>query len=270
VVPAEAPWDSSAGPVFLAIGPNATTASVVFPQLASDAEVESTKLDPGPFKGIEFDLLANGRLVSGARVAAVVPLEPPEECSGWPMVQLSDISSDTLSRSWVVGFERDHVLPVAYDSITALPSADSSQLAVEIARVASVVPLDTVAELRGLPYQVRRAYRFALSPGVEGMVAEVVRSLNQEANPTQEHLLLVAERDSASRGRWEVAYSERTAGGEEVLESTEVLVIGRFAVGRDVFVLLARYVGDGVVYAMLERTAGRRWRLRWTSPYVGC
>lgn len=270
VAPVETPWDSSAGPVFLAIGPNATTASVVFPGVASDAEVDASTLDASPFKGVGFDLLANGRVVSGATLSSVVPLDAPEECSGWPLVQLSDVNADTASRSWVVGFERGRLLPIAYDSITALSSSDSSRLAMEVARIASAVPGDTVAEMRGLPYQVRRAYRFSIAPGVDGMVAEVLRTLNQEANPKQEHLLLLAERDSASRGRFDIAYTERAAGGEELIESSELLAIGRYAPNRDVVVLLARYVGDGVVYALLERTGSRRWRLRWTSPYVGC
>ena len=55
-----------------------------------------------------------------------------------------------------------------------------------------------------------------------------------------------------------------------MIESSELLAIARFAPTRDVEVLLARYVGDGVVYALLERAGARRWRLRWTSPYVGC
>ena len=268
--PIEAPWDSSAGPVFLVIGPNATTASVVFPAVASDAEVDASKLDASPLKGTAYDLLANGRVVSGATVSGVVPLDAPEECSGWPLVQLSDVSADTASRSWVVGFERGKLSPIAYDSITALSSSDSSRLAMEVARIASAVPGDTVAELRGLPYQVRRAYRFEIAPGVTGLVAEVMRTLNQEANPKQEHLLVIAERDSTSRGRFDIAYTERAAGGEELIESSELLAIARFAPTRDVEVLLARYVGDGVVYALLERAGARRWRLRWTSPYVGC
>jgi hypothetical protein len=102
------------------------------------------------------------------------------------------------------------------------------------------------------------------------MIAEVWRTLNQEANPKQEHLLLITERDTASRARMDIAYTERAAGGEETLESSEVLAIARFSPTRDVSILLARYVGDGVVYALLERTGSRRWRLRWTSPYVGC
>jgi hypothetical protein len=65
-------------------------------------------------------------------------------------------------------------------------------------------------------------------------------------------------------------YLERTSGGEESLESTELLVAARLGGSREPVVLLARYVGDGAIYALVERQAPRRWRLRWTSPYTGC
>lgn len=267
---AEAAWDSSAGPVFLTIGPNASTANVIFPSLAADAEVDATRLDAAPLSGRSFDLLGNGQVVGSATVSGVVPADAPEECSGWPLVQLTGLPGDTAARGWAVAFERGRVQAVPYDSLSALTGTDSSRLTMEVARAAIRVPGDTVAALLGLPYQVRRAYRFAIAPGVEGVIAEVVRTLNQEANPQQEHLLLVAERDSTTRGHYDVAYSERTAGGEETLESSELLTIVRVSPARDVVVVLARYVGDGVVYAWLERMGSRRWRLRWSSPYVGC
>ncbi len=266
----EAPWDSSAGPVFLVIGPNASTASVVFPTVAPDADVSALRLDAAPVVGTNVDLFGNGRIVGRGTVSTVVPLDAPEECSGWPLVQLSGVPDDTASRQWTVGLGAGRATAIAMDSITGLSSSDSSRLAIEIARLASSLPGDTVAELRGLPYKVRRAYRFPLAGGTEGLVTEVWRTLNQEANPRQEHLLVIAERDSASGGRFDVAYTERAAGGEETLESSEVLAIARFGASRDASILLARYVGDGVLYALLERTGARRWRLRWSSPYVGC
>lgn len=266
----ESPWDTAAGPVFLTIGPNATTAAVVVPTITSDSALESGRLDASPYSGSGFDLLANGRVVGDATIGAVVPVEAPEECTGWPLVRLNGVREDSTGRGWVVGLARGRATPIAYDSITALSSADSSRLAIEIARLASGVPGDTVPELRGLPYQVRRAYRFPLPNGGMGMIAEVWRILNQEANPKQEHLLLITERDSASGTRGDIVYTERAAGGEETLESSEVLAIARFSPERDVSILLARYVGDGVVYALLERMGNRRWRVRWTSPYAGC
>ena len=67
-----------------------------------------------------------------------------------------------------------------------------------------------------------------------------------------------------------MVYVERTAGGEESLEATELLVVAKLETHHKPVVLLARYVGDGVIYALVEREGARHWRLRWTSPYTGC
>ena len=267
---ADSPWDSSAGPVFLTIGPSASVGSVVFPAIAADTEVRVSALDVSPYKRVTFDLIGNGRVVGTAAFSSLVPPDIPEDCSAWPLMQLSGLGADATSRVWTIAFEVGRVLPISFDSIAGMTSSDSSRLAIDLARAASGVPGDTVAELRGLPYQVRRAYRFDIAPGVEGVLAEVQRVLNQEANPMEEHLLLVAERDSASRGRLAVAYYERTAGSEEILESSEILALIRFTAGGDLVAFVARYVGDGVIYSMLQRTGSRRWRLQWSSPYTGC
>ena len=264
----ESSWDANAGPVFLIVGENGAQASVVLPSVAADASLDTTRLDAAPYRGTRFDLLANGQVISKASVASVVAVDVPDDCSAWPTVRLT--GGDSLSRAWVVAFESGRVTPIAFDSLAGLTSSDSSQLAIQLARVASAVPGDTVPELRGLPYQVRRAYRFAIEPGVEGVMAEVLRILNQEANPKQEHILLIAERDSVDGGRFQTAYSERTSGGEEMLETSELLTVARIGASGRTTLVIARYLGDGVIYSLLERTAPHNWRLRWTSPYAGC
>jgi hypothetical protein len=147
-------------------------------------------------------------------------------------------------------------------------------LVVALARIASGLPGDTVTALRGVPYVVRQAHRFALEDGTSAVLAEIVRTLNQEASPEQERILLIVERDSlnAPVEATRLAFAERRAGTEESLEATELLAVltvrGRAAV------LLERAIGDGVFYSMLERTrrdADRsEWRPGWRSPYAGC
>lgn len=269
IVSTEAPWDSAAGPVFLVVGDAGSRGSVIFPSLPSDASLDTARLDVSAYRGAQFDLLSNGKVVAKASLATAVANDPPDDCTAWPSVQLTG-GSDSLARGWVVAFQSGRVVPIVFDSLAGLPSRDSSQLAIEIARLASASPGDSVAELKGLPYQVRHAYRFSLAPGTEGILAEVLRSLNQEANPKQEHLLLLAERDSASNGQFITAFSERTSGGEETLETTELLTIARLGSTGRLTAVIARYVGDGVMYSLLERRRPRSWRLRWTSPYAGC
>lgn len=265
------PWDSSAGPVFLVVGENGMRANIVLPFVAADVSLDTARLDITAYRRAQFDLLANGRVVAKASLSGLVSNDPPDDCTAWPTVQLTG-NADSLAHGWVVAFETGRVAPIAFDSLAGLSSRDSSQLAIEIARLASAAPGDSVAELKGIPYQVRRAYRFTPSPGNEVILAEVLRTLNQEASPKQEHLLLLAERDSTSDKRFTTAFSDRTSGGEETLETSELLIVARFGAGggTKTAAVLARYVGDGVMYSLLERAGPRQWRMRWTSAYSGC
>ena len=263
-------WDSTAaGPALLVVASTPSQGFLVIPTVDSTASLDTMKLSASALRGMRFDLLTNGRVTGRAGVGVDVDTDIPEDCTSWPMVQLTGVT-DTASHSWVVGFGAGHATPIPFDSISGLPSADSMRLAIDVARLASAAPNDTVAALRGLPFQVRRAYRFPVGQGVEGLVAEVMRTLNQEANPRQEHLILIAERDTATGGKYETVYVERTSGGEESLESTELLVAARLGASREPVLFLVRYVGDGAIYALVERQGPRRWRLRWTSPYAGC
>lgn len=265
---AELPWDTVAGPLLLVVGQSASRASVVLPGRAPESPTDDdTRRAVAALRGRRFDLLGNGRVVGTATFGAVVPSEIPQDCSAWPTAELA-AGDDSASRDWVVAFEAGRVTPASFDSLAGLSSRDSSQLAIEIARLASALPGDTVPELKGIPYQVRRAHRFMVAPGVQAVFAEVFRTLNQEASPKQEHVLMVAERDSTPRARYRVVYGERSAGGEETLESVELLAVAQGAGASDL--VLARYVGDGVVYSLVERTSAGRWRLRWSSPYAGC
>jgi hypothetical protein len=263
------PWDSSAGPALLVAGASPSQGNTVLPAFSADTDLSNVDLDASSLRGQRFDLLSNGSIVQTVIVGPKTSVEVPEDCSAWPTVKLS-VPGDSAIHPWTVGLSAGHARPVAFDSISVLSPSDSARLTINLARVASGVPGDTVTELRGLPYQVRRAYRFTITAGVEGVVSEIVRTLNQEANPKQEHLLLVVEKDSLTSNQFVLAYSERTVGAEDVVESTELLAIVRIRQSAEPVLLIARYLGDGVVYALIERMGPRRWRLRWTSPYTGC
>jgi hypothetical protein len=95
--------------------------------------------------------------------------------------------------------------------------------------------------------------------------------VNQEASPQEEQTLLIAERDSGvTAGPYQLAYAERGSGREEQVATPEVLAAVRVAGSAQPLVVLVRDNEDGVVYALLERTGGRRWRVRWTSSVTRC
>lgn len=268
-VPSLPAWDSAAGPVFFVVGPNSQQAAVIVPAIDTAASLDTVTFDLAPYRAMSLDLFAGGRRLGPATVGATITLDVPEDCSAWPLVRVNGFA-DSASNTWAVAFRSDHFEPLAVDSLVTLPRADSLRLVTELARVASAAPGDTVQAMRGIPFVVRRAYRATLPGNVAAVIAEIGRSLNQEANPMQEHLLVIAERDSATAKGYRLAYLERSAGGEEMLESSELLLLG-VPRGREYpMMLLARYLGDGVVYSMVDRTPDGTWRLRWSSPYAGC
>ena len=210
-----------------------------------------------------------------AIVAAAAP--PPDaagDCTVWPMARLGPASGADAVPRWTVGFVGGRAAPIPLDSLEGLAGADSAALAAALSRAAAGLPGDTARRLRGLPFAVRSARRFSPEPGVETIVAVLARTLNQEATPFAEHVLLVAERATGGAGGAPLAaaYHERAVGSEETLESPEVhaaVRLGAAGGGRPTLVLSRDYY-EGSAYTLLEREAARRWRVRWTSAYRGC
>ena len=131
-----------------------------------------------------------------------------------------------------------------------------------------MAPGDTAREFRGIPFVVRSARRFSPAPGVRAVAAEIVRQVPVEATPRQERMFLIAERDSSVTARWELAYVERVSGPEETLESTDILAAVLLGQTQPTLVL-GRDDGSATAYALLERSGPKRWRLRWSSRWVG-
>jgi hypothetical protein len=118
---------------------------------------------------------------------------------------------------------------------------------------------------------VRAVRRFSPAPGVQALVADVRRKVNQEANPREEHILLVAERDSAQPASpWTTAYFERVADNEETIESDDVLAAVALGPAHTPSLVISREFNEGFAYALLERDGPKHWRLRWSSAYAGC
>jgi len=114
-------------------------------------------------------------------------------------------------------------------------------------------------------------WRFRAGPGVEGVVANLVRHINQEARPLEERTLLIAERDSSRRDeRFNLAYYDRSQGAEETVESRDVLALARQTPDAQPMLVLGRDYGDGMAYAIVQRDPSGRWREKWHSPRGRC
>ena len=214
-------------------------------------------------------------------------------CATWSAVRLGPASGADAAPAWSVGF----VMPqgaarpsaLALDSLDVLASRDSATLTAGITRLAAAMP-DTGNRgsarrpaLRGVPFRVRDAHRFTLADGATGVVAVLTRTVNTEASPFAEQLLIVAERRGG--GPWTLSYAESVAGAEESLPAMDVLAAVQLPAAQSsatsvpatttpatpairpahAALVLGRDGDDGSRFTLLERDAPAHWRARWTS-----
>jgi hypothetical protein len=266
-------WDSDAGTALLIPGEQGE-ALVVVPGSSDGGVTDTSSGRAEAVLPAEVALFTRAGAAGQARAVVTTGTAPDtsEGCSVWPLARLGPASGADAVPRWTVGFVGGHAAPIPLDSLEGLASADSAALAAALSRAAAGLPGDTARRVRGLPFAVRSARRFSPEPGVETFVAVLARTVNQEASPFAEHVLLVAERARGGTGPLAVAYHERAVGVEETLESPEVLAAVRLGAdegGRPTLVLSRDYY-EGSAYTLLEREGARRWRVRWTSAYRGC
>lgn len=262
-------WDAAAGPVLLVRGDDPGSAYVVYPQYSDSTLPDSMRFDVAPIRSAEVELYGHAGLVGSARVRSVGErLWRAGECIEWPVASVA-LTSDSAAAGWSVALLQSGVAAIALDSIEGLAPLDSARLAADIARLASALPGDTSRAFGGIPFAVRNAYRFTVDAGVPAVAADVVRKLNQEAMPLEEHTFLIAEK-RGSRQRYTVVYHDRTSGTEESLVTTEVLAALKFPSPERTALVLLREGFDTNAYALLERDARGDWSVRWTSVRTGC
>jgi hypothetical protein len=258
-------WNLIAGPVLLVQGSTREQAVVLFPS-PNDSDAVA-QLDSASLSAAPVTLLGRG----GTRYSAQLgdpPSDDNEDCERWP---LRSITGKPAGGIWAVGFVNGRVTGVPLDSVDVLSSRDSMALVAEASRLASSATLRSGPAFQGLRFTVHDIRRFEATPGVHALVAHLTRRVNQEASPQEEQTLLIAERDSGSTsGPYQLAYAERSAGREEQAVAPEVLAAVRIVGSAQPSLVVARDSDDGIVYALLERTGSRRWRVRWTSSITRC
>ncbi len=265
-------WDSSAGPVVLARGPSAANAWVVFPDYSDSTVPDTLQLDASTLRGDSVSLVSRSGVVDRVPVISAGSKEwAGDECVEWPTATLGVGRDTSRSAGWTVGFIEQRVSAVGLDSLDGMSGTDSARLAADLTRLASALPDDTSRTFRGIPFSVRYAYRFQPVAGTDGVVADLVRRLNQEASPLEQHTFLIAERSTATADTaFHVAYHERVGGLEEAIETTDVLAAVRLPSPAHVGLFVLREGQDTNAYALLDRQADGSWRVRWTSVHTGC
>lgn len=260
--PVASGWDERAGPVLLVVGDNPGDVVVVYPHLQGESGPDT--VDVEDYTGATATLIGRRGVV--ARVTLVPGRAGGDEdsCQPWPHAALpqGDVQ-------WTVGFVRDSVDAIPVDSLAGFSPRDSARFVASIARLASALPGTRSGEraesFHGLPFVVREAARF-MAGDVQTAVAHVVRRVNMEANPLEEHTLLVLERRDGEQ--WAVVHAQHAVGPEDTVARWELL--GAVRLGGAPTLVLAVDGGEGVTYALLQRTGSGAWRQVWRSAQPGC
>lgn len=243
---------------------SSANAAVVLPGYTDSTLAANQTFMLDPLSSMPVDLFSPAGLAGTASLIVSSQAINAEGCISWPAATLSP----PPAREWRFGFRKGVATALPLDSLEGMTAADSSQVTIEIARIASVVAEGSDPTFRGLPFAVRRAYRFVLGNS-SVVVADVVRKINEEANPREEHLLLVAERSTAGDGKYAAAFESRVAGSEEAIRTNEVLGAVRFLRGKPAIIVSFESEEGGRI-ALLERTGEKQWRITWRSAYAGC
>lgn len=250
-------WDPSAGRVLLVAGNSPSDAIVYFPDSASAAAEIAALPHPA-----SVSLLSRAGTVQAADLPSVI------DTTG---CYTATLSAAPPPRAWNVGFVGGVVAPVRLDSTESIPRADSATFVVQIARLASALPNDPAGRFAGLPFVVGALWRFDLTDGEQVLIANTTRQINQEATPLQERTLLIAERKAGgSDSAFATAYSERSYGDEETIESHDLVAVVLLGENRTPALVVSRDFGDSVAYALVERGTDGKWHALWASGRRHC
>jgi hypothetical protein len=261
--PASNGWNPVAGPVLLVAGASPDEAIVFFgPSGGSAASVDTGSVD-------QATATLFGR--DSSRFTGTLELPAGNdnaECRIWPLRNLHAIAG---AGTWSVGFLSSNVTVIPLDSVDELSARDSMALAAEASRLASSVTANTSPSFQGLRFTAQNIRRFEAAPGVQALAAQLIRRVNQEADPQEEQTLVIAERDSGvTTGRYQLAYAERSFGKEDDVVSSELVGAVRVGPNRTPSLVIARDSDAGLAYALIERTGPRQWVARWTSSLAKC
>lgn len=256
-------WDESAGPVLLVAGEQPDEAYVIYPHVQGDAGPDTVEVTD--HAGAAATLVGRGGVTGTVVLGDAAPPTDDTACTPWPR-----LSAPGVSTPWTVGFVRPGIEAIATESLHAMAPRDSARFVADVARMASTLAgtrrEEGQARFHGLPFVVKDAGVFTAAPLQVG-VAHVVRRINQEANPLEEHTLLVLERRGPG-DQWRIAYSDHSVGPEETVRREELLAAVR--VGGALTLVLALDDGSGVRYAFVQRGASGGWRQTWVSAPAGC
>lgn len=266
VLPVNTGWqENESGPALLLSDSGSTSiASVVLPMLSDSTASGTTVFTADSLTGMSFDLFGRSGSAGPVIASARDQSSSADGCIVWPTVTLEG----KAERTWRFGIKRGLASAIPLDSLEGMQSTDSVHVTTELARLASSLAVSSDRAFEGLPFSVRKAYR-----GTAGtmtiLIGDVVRKINEEANPREEHLLVIAERGQGNEASYRAVFHSRAAGSEEVVRTSEILGAVKLLSGKAAIVVSFDY-GNGGRVALIERISGSGWKLTWRSAFSGC
>lgn len=251
--------------MLLSVADNSAGAFVILPLLTDSTLSASTVFKMDSVSGMQVELFNRAGLAGSTSLIVDARQSVAEGCLSWPQGRLADVPA----KAWRIGFAKGTVVPLPLDSLEAMSSADSSLATHELARLSSVLAEGNDPAFRGLPFVVRKAYRFSLST-MSVLAGDVVRKINEEANPREEHLLLLAERPSSGSNGYSAAFHTRVAGTEDAVRTNEILAVVQFVKSNRPGIVVSFEYEDGGRVALLQRMGDHAWKITWRSAYAGC
>ena len=191
----------------------------------------------------------------------------PVRTSGLDSARCGDAPLLRLARppaaGWSIGLAGGTAQPVRGDSLEALSHADSLLYGTEAPRLASIVAARSPSRLTGLPFELAGLRRVRLGDTTV-IAVQLVRRINQEANPAEERTFVIAAQYGSSP--FEAVYSDRSEGTEE--SATHYDLLGAFRGKTSVYLVVSSDGASGSTIGILERNGGV-WRMRWTRS-IAC
>ena len=241
------------------------TAALVMPNETDSSLAQKKTFQLDALANTPVDLFNAAGAAGSSSIAVNSQQLPGEGCLVWPAARLITKPSS----SWSVGFPAGHAKSIQIDSVEKLGHADSVSITTELVKQASALSMSGDPVFRGLPFIVRKAYRLSMGDTV-ALIGSIVRKINEEANPREEHLLVVVERNGGADSPYAVTYQNRTAGAEADVRTNAILAAVRFVKANTPAIVLSFEYDDGGQIALLERVGGRAWKITWRSAYTGC
>jgi hypothetical protein len=249
--------------MLISVGSGFDSAAIVLPEV-TDSTMEQVQGVAPSLSGLVFEVFGRNGSVDSSTVTSLTTTGTARDCYAWPAARVQSAHA-----AWRVGLVRGNVKVIALDSIGALSSADSATLAASLAQSAATLPVSADPVFRRLPFRVRSAYTFRLDSS-EAVIADVVRSLNEEANPRIEDLFLIGERPIGATGKYTIGYFNRIAGAEETIQATDILAAVKMRASSRPAVIVNVESEDGTQLGFIERVGPGQWRYTWKSAYTDC